>query len=127
MSALVSPGFVRTMAAYNAEMNRRLYDASTAFPMPTGERTVVRFGARCTARYAIWCGATGCGWPASTAGRSPTVIQKDSATLIADFDDLRRQRVEAGEKISNWAARVSDDWLAEDHDLVQLSVKKELR
>ena len=28
MSALVTPAYVRTMAAYNAEMNRRLYAAA---------------------------------------------------------------------------------------------------
>ena len=32
--ALVSPAFVRTMAAYNAEMNRRLYAAAERIPDP---------------------------------------------------------------------------------------------
>jgi uncharacterized damage-inducible protein DinB len=32
MSALVNPGFVRTMAAYNAEMNRSLYEVSARIP-----------------------------------------------------------------------------------------------
>ena len=32
MTALVDPSFVRTMAAYNAEMNRRLYEAAARIP-----------------------------------------------------------------------------------------------
>ena len=32
MSALVNAAFVRTMAAYNAEMNRRLYAAAGRLP-----------------------------------------------------------------------------------------------
>ena len=36
MAALITPTFVRTMAAYNAEMNRRLYEA--AWRIPDAER-----------------------------------------------------------------------------------------
>jgi uncharacterized damage-inducible protein DinB len=31
--AMVNPSFVRTMAAYNAEINRRLYEASARIPV----------------------------------------------------------------------------------------------
>jgi len=34
MTALVTPAYVRTMAAYNAEMNRRLYAAAERIPDP---------------------------------------------------------------------------------------------
>jgi uncharacterized damage-inducible protein DinB len=99
---LVTPAFVRTMAAYNAEMNRRLYGAAERLPD----------GARRLARGAFWSSIHGTlchllwgdqmwmsrfdGWP------KPTVIQKDSAALIADFDELRRARSPADDKISNW-------------------------
>ena len=32
MAALVTPAYVRTLAAYNAEMNRRLYAAAERIP-----------------------------------------------------------------------------------------------
>ena len=32
-SAMVNSGYVGTMAAYNAEMNRRLYDAAARIPL----------------------------------------------------------------------------------------------
>ena len=116
---LVTPAFVRIMAAYNAEMNRRLYGAVERLPD----------SARRLARGAFWSSIHGTlchllwgdqmwmsrfdGWP------KPTVIQKDSAALIAGFDELRRARSAADDRISNWAARVIPQWLVApviDHD-----------
>ena len=57
----------------------------------------------------------------------PDVIQKDSATLVADFDELRRERIEADEKITAWAGRVTEAWLAEDQVWFSASVQRELR
>jgi uncharacterized damage-inducible protein DinB len=57
----------------------------------------------------------------------PTVIQKQSPTLVDDFDELRRLRVDADEKISAWAGRVTEAWLAEDQSWFSASVQKELR
>jgi uncharacterized damage-inducible protein DinB len=124
---LVTPAFVRTMAAYNAEMNRRLYGAAERLPD----------GARRLARGAFWSSIHGTlchllwgdqmwmsrfdSWP------KPTVIQKDSATLIADFDELRRARIAADDKISNWAERVTPQWLAEELVWFSASTNRELR
>jgi len=57
----------------------------------------------------------------------PTVIQKQSAILVDNFDELRRLRVDADEKISAWAGRVTEAWLAEDQTWFSSSVQKELR
>jgi uncharacterized damage-inducible protein DinB len=124
---LVTPAFVRTMAAYNAEMNRRLYGAAERLPD----------GARRLARGAFWSSIHGTlchllwgdqmwmsrfdGWP------KPTVIQKDSAALIADFDELRRARSPADDKISNWAERVTPQWLGEELVWFSASANRELR
>src|SRR5260221_143389 len=48
------------------------------------------------------------GWP------KPAVAQKDSCQLVENFEELRRVRVDADEKISDWSGRVTDEWLAED-------------
>jgi uncharacterized damage-inducible protein DinB len=127
MAALVTPAYVRTMADYNAEMNRRLYDAAARIPDTERRRD----------RGAFWCTLHGTlchllwgdqmwmsrfdGWP------KPDVIQKNSATLVVDFDRLKRERAEADEKISAWAGRVTDKWLAEDQVWFSASVQKELR
>ena len=47
--------------------------------------------------------------------------------MIADFGELHRARVEADAKISDWAARVTDGWLAEEQVWLSASVQRELR
>ena len=46
---MITPAYVRTMAAYNAEMNRRLYGAAARLPMPSGGSRAAPSGARSTA------------------------------------------------------------------------------
>jgi uncharacterized damage-inducible protein DinB len=126
-NTMVNPAFVRTMADYNAEMNRRLYDASAR----------ISDAARRQNRGAFWSSLHGTlchlvwgdqmwmsrfdNWP------KPSVIQKDSAGIVADFDELRRIRADADDMISAWAGRVTDEWLAQDLVWFSSSVQKELR
>ena len=127
MSALVNPVFVRTMAAYNAEMNRRLYAAAARIPDPARREPRGAFwgslhGTLC---HLLWGDQM---WMSRFDGwTKPTVIQKQSPTLVDDFDELRRLRVDADEKISAWAGRVTEAWLAEDQSWFSASVQKELR
>jgi uncharacterized damage-inducible protein DinB len=127
VAALVNPPFVRTMAAYNAEMNRRLYDAAAR--IPDGERRKNRgafwgslHGTLCHLLWGdqAWMSRFD-GWP------KPVVIQKESATLVENFDELQRLRIDADDRISNWAGRVTEGWLAEDQTWFSPSANKELR
>jgi uncharacterized damage-inducible protein DinB len=127
MTALVTPPFVRTMAAYNAEMNRRIYAAAGRIPDATRRQDRGAFwgslhGTLCHLVWGdqMWMSRFD-GWP------KPTVIQKQSATLIADFDELLRARFEADEKISAWAGRVTEGWLGDDMLWFSSSAQKELR
>ena len=124
---LVTPAYVRTMAAYNAEMNRRLYSASEGIADAERRRSRGAFwgslhGTLCHLLWGdrMWM-ARFDNWP------KPDVTQKDSATLVAGFDELRRLRVEADAKISDWAGRVTDAWLAEDMVWFSASVQREMR
>ena len=127
MSALVSPVFVRTMATYNAEMNRRLYTAAERIPDPARRQPRGAFwgslhGTLC---HLLWGDQM---WMSRFDGwTKPTVIQKQSPTLVDDFDKLRRLRVDADDKISAWAGQVTEAWLAEDQTWFSSSVQKELR
>ena len=127
MSALVNPVFVRTMAAYNAEMNRRLYAAAGRIPDPARREPRGAFwgslhGTLC---HLLWGDQM---WMSRFDGwTKPTVIQNQSPALVDDFDELRRLRVDADEKISAWAGRVTEAWLAEDQTWFSSSVRKELR
>jgi uncharacterized damage-inducible protein DinB len=123
----VGPAFVRTMAAYNAEMNRRLYAAAQR--LPEAERRLARgafwgsiHGTLC---HLLWGDQM---WMSRFDGwAKPTLRQKDSATLIADFGDLQRARVDADERISSWAQRVTEAWLAQEQVWFSVSVNRELR
>ena len=95
----VGPAFVRTMAAYNAEMNRRIYAAAQR--LPERERRLARgafwgsiHGTLCHLLWGdqMWMSRFD-DWP------KPTISQKDSATLIDDFGELARARVDADERI----------------------------
>jgi uncharacterized damage-inducible protein DinB len=127
MASFVNPAFVRTMAAYNAEMNRRIYGAAERIPDAERRRERGAFwgslhGTLC---HLLWGDRM---WMSRFDGwEKPDVIQKDSATLIEDFDELRHMRGAADAKISAWAARVTDAWLAKDQVWFSASVQKELR
>ena len=124
---MVSPAYVRTMAAYNAEMNRRLYDAAAriADDARRQDRGAFWGSLHGTLSHLIWGDqmwmARFDDWP------KPSTIQKDSAGMVRDFDELRRTRVEADGKISDWAGRVTDQWLADDLVWFSSSAQKELR
>jgi uncharacterized damage-inducible protein DinB len=126
MSAMITPAFVRTMATYNAEMNRRLYAASAR--IADGERRKERgvfwgslHGTLCHLLWGdrVWM-ARFDDWPKFD------VPQKQSATIVDSFDDLRRQRTEADAAISDWALRVEDVWLAGDLTWLSQSAGKTL-
>jgi len=124
---LVTPSFVQTMAAYNAEMNRRIYGAAERIPDPIRREQRGAFWGSLhgTLSHLLWGDQMWMSrfdnWP------KPTIVQKQSAALIEGFDELKRARVEADEKISDWAGRVTQDWLSEDQVWFSTSVEKELQ
>ena len=127
MNALVDPSFVITMAAYNAEMNRRIYAAAGRIPDAARREQRGAFwgsihGTLCHLLWGdqMWMSRFD-NWP------KPTILQKQSAGLIVDFDELQHTRAEADAKISDWALGVTEAWLAEDQVWFSASVERELR
>jgi uncharacterized damage-inducible protein DinB len=123
---MINPAYVRTMAAYNAEVNRRLYAAAERIPDAVRRENRGAFwgslhGTLCHLVWGdrIWMSRFD-NWP------KPAVVLKDSATLVSGFDELWRGRVEADEKISDWAGRVTDAWLAKDETWFSQAAQKEL-
>jgi uncharacterized damage-inducible protein DinB len=114
VAPMINPAFVATMAAYNAEMNRRLYAAAgrltdDARRLPRGAFWGTIHGTLC---HVLWGDRM---WMARFDGwEKPAAGIKDSAALVPDFDGLQKARFEADEKISTWAAGLSGAWLAED-------------
>jgi uncharacterized damage-inducible protein DinB len=124
---MITPAYVKTMATYNTEMNRRCYAAA-------GRLTDAQ---RRESRGAFWDSIHGSlshilwgdrmwmsrfdNWP------KPAVPQKQSGALINDFAALTAARVQADADISAWAQRIDEAWL--DQDLVWFSgaMQKEIR
>jgi uncharacterized damage-inducible protein DinB len=126
-TTLVGTGFVRAMALYNAEMNRRVFAAAAR--LSDQERRAQRgafwgsiHGTLC---HLLWGDRM---WMSRFDGwAKPSVTQKDSANLIGDFDELREARVRADAGISDWAARVPDSWLQGDQVWFSVSAGREMR
>jgi uncharacterized damage-inducible protein DinB len=125
--ASVRPAFLRTMAAYNAEMNRRIYAAAARLSDAERRRARGAFwgsihGTLCHLLWGdqMWMSRFD-GWP------KPPVSQKDSAGLLEDFAELHRCRIEADASICAWTERVDEAWLAQDMVWFSQSAQKELR
>jgi uncharacterized damage-inducible protein DinB len=115
------------MATYNAEMNRRLYNAAAG--LTDAERKADR-GAfwqsiHGTLTHLVWGDIQ---WMSRFDNwAKPEVAQKQSSTMIDDFETLRARRVQADADITAWAGRVDEPWLAEDLVWFSGSAQKELR
>src|ERR1700730_13861368 len=111
---MITPSYVRTMAAYNAELNRRLSEAAnrltdTERRAPHGAFWGSIHG---TLVHILWGDSQWMSrfdnWP-----RPETPI-KQSDHFIEDFAELCTARGKADADISRWARKVDDAWLGED-------------
>jgi uncharacterized damage-inducible protein DinB len=111
---MIMPAYIRTMAEYNAEMNRRLYGAAAR--LSDAERRQPR-GAfwssiHGTLNHLLWGDQQWMSrfdnWP------KPDVAIQQSAGLIDDFAMLSAARQKADADISRWAVKVDDAWLDQD-------------
>ena len=124
---MITPAYVRLMAEYNAEMNRRLYAAAAR--LTDAERKADR-GAfwqsiHGTLTHLLW-GDTQ--WMSRfDAWPKPEVGHKQSAGMIDDFATLQARREKADADIIAWADRVDDAWLAEDLVWFSGAAGKEMR
>jgi uncharacterized damage-inducible protein DinB len=111
---MITPAYVRLMADYNAEMNRRLYAAAAR--LTDAERRADR-GAfwqsiHGTLVHLVWADTQWMsrfdGWP------KPEVGLKQSAGMVDDFAALQARRETGDAAIIDWSRRVDDAWLADD-------------
>ena len=124
---MITPAYVRTMAAYNAEMNRRLYGAASH--LSDAERRQPRgafWGSiHGTLNHLLWGDRQWMSrfdnWP------RPTTPIKESAHMIEDFAALGAEREKADAAISGWAAKVDDGWLDEDLTWFSGAANREVR
>ena len=124
---MITPAYIRTMAAYNAEMNRRLYGAAAR--LSDAERLEPRgafWGSiHGTLTHVLWGDRQWMsrfdGWP------RPTTSIKESAQMIENFAVLSAEREKADAAISGWAAKVDDGWPGEDLTWFSGAANREVR
>ncbi|EYD75606.1 DinB family protein [Rubellimicrobium mesophilum DSM 19309] len=109
---MITPGYAATMAAYNSEMNRRVYGAALRL---TDEQRRAEGGAfwhsiHGTLNHLLWVDRV---WLSRFGvGERPSVPMSSSDRLVADFDDLWTQRQSFDDAIIGWANHL----VAEDLD-----------
>ena len=116
---MITPAYVRTMAAYNAEMNKRLYDAAGRLSDAERRASQGAFWGSIhgTLVHILWGDSQ---WMSRFDDwERPAVGQKQSDHFVEDWADLREARDKGDGAISRWAAKVDDAWL--DADLVWFS------
>lgn len=124
---MITPDFVRTMALYNSEMNRRIYAGAAQLTdaQRREDRGLFWKSLHGTLCHLLWGDRQ---WMSRLDGWPPnTIPNPQSPTLINDFDELRNERVKADAKIEDLARRVDEAWLAEDLVWWSGSAKKEMR
>jgi len=124
---MITPAYARTMATYNAEMNRRLYTAAGRLSEAERRATKGAFWGSIhgTLVHILWGDQQWMSrfddWP------RPDKPITESDRFVEDFAELRAAREKADADITAWAAKIDQNWL--DEDLVWFSgaAKREMR
>ena len=109
---MITQDWVRLMAAYNAEMNRRIYAAADRLPPARrAEDRGAFFGSvQGTLSHLLWGDRF---WMHRFDGREkPPGGIAGSPMLHPEWEALKRGRVETDAGIEAWASRVDPAWLA---------------
>jgi uncharacterized damage-inducible protein DinB len=124
---MITPAYLRTMAAYNSEMNRRLYAAAERLPEAERRRPRGAFWGSIhgSLNHLLWGDQQWMsrfdGWP------KPSLAIKQSAELFDDFAALRAAREDADARIARWARRVDELWLDADLTWFSGAANREIR
>ena len=111
---MITPAYCRTMAAYNSEMNRRLYAAASRLPDAERRRERGAFWGSLhgTLVHILW--GDGQWMSRFDDWERPATPIRQSFAMVEDYDALCTARVKADADIERWAAKVDDAWLNSD-------------
>ena len=124
---MITPAFVRTLAAYNSEMNRRLYEPASRLSDAARKQDRGAFWGSLhrTLTHILYADRM---WMSRFAGwEKPTVSLKQSADWCDDFAELKQLRYEADKKIEDWAASVDQAWLDQPLTWFSGAAQREIR
>jgi uncharacterized damage-inducible protein DinB len=123
---MITPSYVRTMAAYNGEMNRRLYAAASRLSDAERRRDRGAFWGSLhgTLVHILWGDGQ---WMSRFDGwERPQTPIKESGHMLVDYGALCVQRVDADARIADWARRVDENWLDSDMTWFSGAVNREV-
>ncbi len=124
---MIGPAYIRTMAAYNSEMNRRLYAAAAQLTdaQRRADRGAFWGSIQGTLCHLVWGDrqwmSRFANWP------KPEAPLGQSASMIEDFNELTAERVKADAGLEEWAASVDEAWLEQDLVWFSGAARKEMR
>jgi uncharacterized damage-inducible protein DinB len=111
---MITPAYARTMAAYNAEMNRRVYAAAGRLPDAARREPRGAFWGSIhgTLNHLLWADRM---WMSRLAlWPKPSVRLKRSGAMIAEFAELQAGREATDAAMIAWAGQMGEAWLAAD-------------
>ena len=124
---MIGAAYIRSMAAYGAEMNTRMFAAAARLDDASRRADQGAFWSSLHGTLAhllwgdmIWMSRFA-GWPA------PGVVQKESAALIEDFAELRLARGEFDTALLAWAETVEETWLDGEQSWFSGGAQREMR
>ena len=123
---MITTAYARTMAAYNAAMNTRLYAAAAHLTEEDRRRDRGAFWGSIhgTLSHLVWADRT---WMSRFDGWAPPAgALPQSATLFDDFDLMARARAEDDARLCTWCAALTDDWLAQDQTWFSAASQSEI-
>lgn len=124
---MITPEYLRTMAAYNRWQNRSVYAAADG--LDDGERRRDRgafFGSiHATLNHLLWGDEIWMSRFAGTPGPRAATIP-ESAGQIEGWDELKRQRVSFDGVIEAWAADIAPEWLKGNMTWFSVAAKREI-
>ena len=116
---MITPAYVRTMAAYNAEMNRRLFAAAARLSDAARRQDRGAFfgSIHGTLSHLLWADWM---WMSRFDGwEKPGVGIPGSPTMIEAFAELATERTATDARLADWVDRLDQAWL--DGDLTWFS------
>lgn len=124
---MITPAYIRTMAAYNAELNRRVYGAAATLSDAQRRADGGAFfkSIHATLCHILWADMV---WLSRLGvGAAPSVAIGQSGSFVEDFDELRRRREALDAIIIEWGERVQPEELPGDISWHSGAMGREMR
>ncbi len=124
---MITSEYVRVMAGYNEEMNRRVYAAAERLDDGVRREQSGAFWTSIhgTLSHILWADRL---WLARFAdGDKPHVDMGSSDRMYDAFAELKAQRAETDAFMRRWAATVDEDWLKTEMSWMSAVLGREVR